>query len=375
MSIYLDHAASTPMHPSAVDATQRMMKGCFGNPASVHSPGKAASLELETARSVIATAIGAKASEIVFTSGGSESNCLALHTVKGYASQGNHIIVSSIEHNSILGFAKQLQNEGYLVSWLGVDTSGMVNVAALASLIRPDTVLVSVMHANNEIGVVQPIAAIGALCRSRGILFHTDACQSFLKESLDISSLGVDLVSLSGHKVGGPKGIGALYVREGVRVTPLICGGDHESSRRGGTQNLAGAAGFAAAVAAWDQACVPRMRELRDVFISLVREGISDVVVNGSIDQRLCNNIHLTFPGIDGQAMLKHLDAAGVFVSVGSACDSKSLEPSHVLLAMGRSKLASHQSLRFTLGQETTEQDIREAARSVLETYQSLIGS
>jgi len=355
--IYLDHAATTAMDHEVVQAMMPYFTQASGNASSLHSFGREAKHALDSARQTIADALNAQTDEIIFTSGGTESNNFALKGIgKG------HIITSSIEHPSILKTCRYLNDHGCDVTYLPVDADGMVDPGDVESAINSDTKLISVMHANNEIGTIQPVDEIGAIARDNGIPFHTDAVQSFGKTEIDLQKMNIDILSLSSHKIYGPKGIGALYIRRGVKIDPLMHGGEHEKGRRAGTENIPGIVGFAkAASLAIERFGSDRehLIKLRDMLIDGAMNAIDDVFLNGHPVKRLPNNANLRFKFVEGESLLLHLDMKGVAVSTGSACSSASLEPSHVLLALGLAPEDIHGSIRFTLGRENTEEEIR----------------
>lgn len=359
--IYLDHAATTPVSPAVLEAMLPCFTQVWGNASSVHAPGREAKRALEAARRQVAKALNAAVpQEIYFTAGGSESDNWA---IKGaaFAHKTGHIITTAIEHHAVLHTCQWLEKQGFAVTYLPVDAFGRVTAAQVESAIRPDTFLVSVMTANNEVGTIQPIAEIGALCRARGILFHTDAVQAVGAIPVDVQAMQVDMLSLSGHKLHGPKGVGALYIRKGVQVDSLVHGGAQERGFRAGTENLPGIVGLGKAVemaqANLADSAV-RMTALRDRLIHGLMARVPDTRLNGHPTDRLPNNANLSFAGVEGEALLLRLDLAGVSGSSGSACTSGTLDPSHVLIAMGLSEAAAHGSLRLTLGADTTDADI-----------------
>jgi cysteine desulfurase len=357
--VYMDYAATTPVAPAVLEAMLPYFSENFGNASSVHAYGREAKKALEESRAVIAKKLNAEPEEIVFTSGGTESNNLALKGVMLHNKErGRHVITSKIEHSSIMGTCKWLEHQHFEVTYLDVDEFGLVDPLELEREIRNNTVLISIGHANNEIGTVQNIAEIGKIAKKERILFHTDACQSFIKEPLDVEACGLDLVTVNAHKIGGPKGVGALYVRSGVKISPLAHGGAHEHSLRAGTENISGIVGFAKSVDLLKKKDIEQMKKLRDLLIKGVLGGVEKVRLNGHPEMRLCNNINLTFAGIEGEALLLRLDLLGIAASTGSACSSHSLSPSHVLLAIGMRPEESHGSLRLTLGLENTKDDV-----------------
>ncbi len=361
--VYFDHSATTPVHPEVVEEMCRFLKDNFGNPTSLHYFGREARKAMEEAREKVAAAIGANPAEIVFTSGGTEADNMAIHGV-AYTNRnrGNHIITSAVEHHAVLNTVKALGKQGFTVTILPVDQYGMVSVEDVAAAITDKTILITIMHANNEVGTIMPIAEIGRLARERGIIFHTDAVQSFGKIPVNVDELNVDLLTISGHKIYGPKGAGALYIRKGTRWRQtLFHGGAQERLRRAGTENTPGiiglgkAAELAIANMEQESACLTR---LRDKLIREVTSKIDHVRLTGHPTKRLPNHASFCFEFIEGESMLLSLDLQGIAASSGSACTSGSLEPSHVLLAMGIPHEVAHGSIRITLGRDNTEEDI-----------------
>jgi len=357
----MDHAATTPVRPEVVEVMLPYFGTDFGNASSVYGWGRRAHQALDQARDTVAELLGAASNEIIFTSGGSEGANLAIKGVAwAYQTKGKHIITSAIEHHAVLDTALWLKKHGFEVTILPVDEEGFVSPAEVEKALRPDTILVSIMHANNEVGTIQPIAEIGAIVRKHGAFFHTDAVQTAGVLDLNVEELNVDLLSLSAHKFYGPKGVGTLYVRKGVRLDPLIHGGAQERRRRAGTENVAGIVGLAKAFELAREERVAenaRLTKLRDRLI----EGLQTIPsskVNGSLSQRLPNNVNVCFQYIEGESMLLNLDLRGIAASSGSACTSGSLDPSHVLLAMGLTHEIAHGSLRLTLGRDNTESDV-----------------
>jgi cysteine desulfurase len=343
----------------------------FGNPSSLHQPGQRAKRALEDARSAVADVIGADPKEIFFTSGGTESNNLAVRGVAhAMAGRGRHNITSSIEHHSVLNVCHALEKEGFEVTYLPVDRSGVVDLVALQESIRTDTILVSIMPANNEVGTVQPLSQVSTMIRARGIVLHTNACQAIGKMPVSVRYLGVDLLSLTAHKFYGPKGQGALYVKKGTRITPLLQGGHQERLLRPGTENIAGIAGLAAAIQLASEALPAesiRIGALRDRLERGVLSRIDDVSMNGHRDLRVCNIANMSFGDLEAETLLLVLDMHGISVSTGSACNAGSTEPSHVLLAMGLDPDRAQGSLRFSLGRQNTEAEADEAVRVLSE--------
>jgi len=360
--IYLDHNATTPVHPGALEAMLPFYKDVFGNASSIHAFGRAARQAVEKSREKIATFIGAEADEIVFTSGGTEADNTAIRgVVAANAAKGNHIITSAVEHHAVLNTCKRLEKNGCKVTYLPVDESGLISVEELRKAITDETVLVTVMHANNETGVVQPVKEIGALAREKGIVFHSDAVQSFTKLPVNVDEMNVDLLSFSAHKIYGPKGVGALYIRKGTKIKPLLIGGHHEKNRRAGTENVAGIAGFAKAVeiARRDgDALNKRISVLRDRLWTGLKDKIKDIKFNGHSENRTPNTLNVSFKFVEGESIILNLDMEGVAVSSGSACTSGSLAASHVLLAMGLDHATAQGSIRFSLGKDNTAEDI-----------------
>lgn len=360
--IYLDYAATTPTDPEVIKAMTPYLFERFGNPSSIHSFGQEAKKAVEDARLTLAEFLGARPEEIVFTSGGTESNNFALQGVAhALSARGNHIITSQIEHHAVTEPLKFLQKHGFEVTFLRVDKYGMVDPQDVKDAITGKTILISIMHANNEIGTIEPISEIGRIAREKGVYFHTDAVQTVGHIPINVDELQADLLSLSAHKFYGPKGVGALYVRKGTRIESFLRGGDQEKGRRASTHNTPGIVGLGKAI----ELCRERMQEesgfqerLRDKLIAALPEKISDVRLNGHPKMRLPNNVNFSIRYIEGESLLLNLDMLGLAVSTGSACTSTSLEPSHVLLAIGLSHEVAHGSLRVTMGRWTKEEDI-----------------
>jgi len=360
--IYLDYAATTPMHPDVIKAMQPYLTEIFGNPSSIYSYGREAKGAIEEARIKVANLIGARDEEIIFTSGGTEADNFAL---KGVAlaneSKGNHIITSSIEHHAVIETCKFLEKRGFKVTYLPVDEYGLIDPADVKKSITDKTILISVMHANNEMGTIEPIAEIGKVAKEAGIYFHTDAVQAVGHIPVDVNELGVDLLSLSAHKLYGPKGVGALYIRKGTKLIPFMHGGEQERRRRASTENVPGIVGLGRAVELAQQEInqeAHHLTRLRNQLIKGLLERIDHIRLNGHPLKRLPNNINVSVDFVEGESMILNLDLEGICASTGSACSSSSLEPSHVLLAMGLSHEQAHSSLRFTLGKRTTEEEI-----------------
>lgn len=352
MKAYLDNGATTRVDPRVAKAMKPFLTKQYGNPSSIHSWGRKARRAVENAREIIAGRLEAKPQEIIFTSGGTESDNLAIKGVALKKGKG-HIITSKIEHHAVLNTCKELEKQGFKVTYLPVDTEGFVKKNHLERALRDETILVSIMHANNEIGTIQPIKELYKTCRKNKVLFHTDAVQSFTKTPLKAAD--ADLISLSSHKIHGPKGVGALYIKEGVKLKPLLNGGDHEMGFRAGTENVPGITGFGKAVEL--SKSVKEMTKLRDYIIKEIKK-INGSRINGSLKKRLCNNVNASFEGVEGESLLLQLDAKGIAVSTGSACSSKELKPSHVLTAIGLRPEQSHGAIRATISRFTTKEEV-----------------
>ena len=341
----------------------------YGNPSSIHSTGRDAKKAVERARRQVASALGCSAQEIYFTAGGSESdNWVLKGAAFAHQEKGKHIITTQIEHHAILHTCQWLEAQGWQVTYLPVDADGFVTAQQVENALRTDTVLVSVMAANNEIGTLEPVAEIGALCHERGVLFHTDAVQAVGAIPLDVEALHADMLSLSAHKFHGPKGIGALYIRKGVKIDPLIHGGAQERGHRAGTENLPGIVGLGKAIELAEEGLAEnaaRMTFLRNRLISGLTAAIPNMRINGTMDKRLPNNVNVSFAGIEGEAVLLRLDLEGIAASSGSACTAGSLDPSHVLTAIGLTRDEAKGSLRLTLGTDTTQADIDEVVKKL----------
>ncbi len=360
--IYMDHAATTPLHPEVIREMHFFMENHFGNPSSIHAFGREAMNAVGTARSRVANAIGAKAGEIFFTSGGTEADNLAiLGTAWKYQKRGRHLITTAIEHPAVLEPLQHLAKQGFEVTILPVDEAGLVAPEDVRKAIKKDTILVSIMHANNEIGTIQPLSAISEFTRPQNILLHTDAVQSFGKIPVDVSQLGVDLLSLSAHKAHGPKGVGAIYLREGLRIPPIFRGGGQEENLRPGTENTIGIVGFGlAAVKAIEEmpTVMSRINKLKDKLINGINSSIPKARLNGAKNGRLPNNINFSFAHIEGESLVMSLDIKGIAGSSGSACSSRSLKASRTLEAIGLSHELMHGSLRLSLGRDNTEEEV-----------------
>jgi len=360
--IYLDHAATTPADLEVVKAMQPYFSLKFGNPSTIYNIGREARAVLDQARDDVSSFIGANHSEIIFTSGGTESDNLALiGAAFANEKKGNHIITTGIEHHAIIEPLKFLEKRGFEVSYIPVDKYGLVDVQDIEKAISEKTILITIMHANNEIGTIQPIAQIGKIAKEKGVIFHTDAVQSIGSIPVNVDELGVDLLSMSAHKFYGPKGTGALYVRKGTRLISHMLGGDQERRRRAGTENVAGIVGMAKAIdiaAKRINADASQISALRDKLINNMLEKVEESSLNGHPAKRLPNNANIAFRYVEGESMLLNLDAQNIYVSTGSACSSSTLEASHVLLGIGLSHEEAHGSIRFTLGRSTTAEQI-----------------
>ncbi|MCD2491540.1 cysteine desulfurase NifS [Lacrimispora sp. NSJ-141] len=374
--IYLDNAATTKVNPKVLDAMLPYFSEKFGNPSSVYGFASGNKQAITEARETIAEILGADSSEIYFTGGGSEADNWALKAAAdAYGEKGKHIITTKIEHHAILHTGEYLESKGFDVTYLDVDEDGVVDMEQLKSSIRPDTILISVMFANNEIGTMEPIAEIGRLAKEKGILFHTDAVQAFGHVPIKVDEMGIDMLSASGHKLNGPKGVGFLYIRKGVKIRSFIHGGAQERKRRAGTENVPGIVGLGAAARICADTMEERDRkesELRDYLIERVMKEIPYTRLNGHRTKRLPNNANFSFQFVEGESMLIMLDMAGICASSGSACTSGSLDPSHVLLAIGLPHEIAHGSLRLTLGDDTTKEQIDYVVEKLKEIVEKL---
>ena len=370
--IYLDHAATTPIAKEVMKAMQPFFDKSFGNASSVHTLGREAREAIDDSREIIAKKLNAKNHTVIFTSGGTESNNFAL---KGIAfanrKKGKHIITSKIEHECVLNSCRWLEKQGFEVTYLPVDKEGFVNLNELEKAIRKDTILVSIIHANNEIGTIEPIEEIGKICSKHEVYFHTDACQSFTKVPINLKKQNIDLLTINAHKIYGPKGIGALVIRDGVKIDPLLHGGGHEFGFRSGTENVPGIIGFAKAVEIAKEKDVEHMRKLRDILIEGALK-IENSRLNGPRERRLCNNANFSFKYIEGESLVLHLDMKGIEASTGSACSSRSLEPSHVLLAIGLTPEDAHGSIRMSVGRENTKDEMKYTLEVLKESVEIL---
>lgn len=376
-AIYLDHAATTPMHPDVIDVMHQVAKEVFGNPSSVHSFGRKARRLLDEARETLAQSIGADEKEIIFTSGGTEADNLALiGTALANRNRGNHIITTQQEHHAALHTVEYLESAGFSVTYLPVYEDGKIKAEDVKEALTDETILVSVMYVNNETGIIQPVEEIGALLKNHSAYFHTDAVQAYGLLDIDVKQLGIDLLSVSAHKINGPKGIGFLYAREGIALQQLQFGGEQERKRRAGTENVVSAVGFQKAV----QLAI-KEREHRNVlyqsykqiFLEVLKEQGIEFAINGDIESQIATIINIRFPGTNVEQLLTNLDLDGIAASSGSACTAGSVEPSHVLVAMyGKNSPCITDSIRFSFGSFNTEENVREAAKRVAKIIQRL---
>jgi len=374
--VYMDHAATTPVDPEVVEAMVPYFTEIYGNASSLHSFGREAHNAMEEARNRVARLINAHPEEIIFTAGGTESDNIAIKgAAYGNRSKGDQIITSTIEHPAVLETCRSLEKQGFKVSYIPVDKNGLIELESLRKAITERTILITIMHANNEIGTIEPIEEIAEIAGTKSIIFHSDAVQSAGKMRIDVKEIGIDLLSISAHKIYGPKGIGALYMRKGTRLDPIIHGGGHERGLRSSTENIPGIVGLGKAAELSER----RMSEdnshltnLRDQLIKSTLGDVEESYLNGHPTKRLPNNAHFRFTGIEGEALVLNLDEKGVAASTGSACSSKKLLPSHVLMAIGFDEVQAHGSLRLTLGRENTREDIEYVIQVLPETVKKL---
>lgn len=371
MRIYVDNAATTRLSDEVAEAMISCIKEIPGNPSSIYAEGREARKAIETAREQVANAIGAQPKEIYFTGSGTEADNWAIRsTAKAYADKGKHIITSAVEHHAVLHTCQDLEKQGYEVTYLPVDKYGRVSAEDVKNAIRPDTILVSIMFANNEIGTIMPIKEIGAICRENKVVFHTDAVQAIGMVEIDVNELGIDMLSLTGHKFHGPKGVGALYVRQGIKLTSFITGGAQERGKRAATENVPGIVGLGKAIEI-ATANIPekqrKLTELRDYYIKQVLDKVPYSWLNGHPTERLAGNSNISFQFIEGEGMLLRLDMKGISASSGSACTSGSLDPSHVLLAIGLKHEDAHGSLRVTFDESNTKEQADAIADALAE--------
>ncbi len=376
MKVYLDHSATTPLDENVLKKMLPLMTENFGNASSLHSFGRTALAEVDKARAKLADLLGCNPKEIYITSGGTESDNWALRGVaSALKKEGKHIITTKIEHPAILQTCKALEKQGYDITYLPVSSDGLVSLDDLGKAVRDDTILVSVMFANNEMGAIQPIAEIGRFCRDRGIYFHTDAVQAMGSVRINVNEMNIDLLSLSAHKFYGPKGIGLLYVRDGIKMDKLIFGGEQERGKRAGTTNAAGIVGMTEALSLAVEHMEEnneKIRSMRDYFVRKVLREIPYCRLNGGTEHRLVNNANISFDFIEGESILMSLDLAGIAVSSGSACSSGSLEPSHVILAIGRKEEEAHSSIRFSFGKDNTMEQVEYTVEKLKEAVARL---
>ncbi|MFE3976144.1 MULTISPECIES: cysteine desulfurase family protein [unclassified Peribacillus] len=377
--IYLDHAATSPMHPNVIDRMMTVMSHDFGNPSSIHAFGREARHVLDEARSSIAKSIGAGRNEIIFTSGGTEAdNTAIIGVANAYEEKGKHIITTEIEHHAVLHTCQFLEKSGFEITYLPVNEAGLISIADLKAALRDDTILVSVMFGNNEVGTIQPIAEIGQLLKGHQAIFHTDAVQAYGLISIDVRELGVDLLSVTAHKINGPKGIGFLYIREGLKLNPHLYGGEQERKRRAGTESVPAIAGFSEAVLiaqSMMEKKTEQYKQFKDVLLAVLDGADVQYEINGSMEQSLPHVLNVSFPGTNVESMLVNMDLAGVAVSSGSACTAGSIDPSHVLVAMfGKDSERTKNSIRFSFGLNNTEEEVRHAAETTVKIVKRLVG-
>ncbi|PAQ16403.1 cysteine desulfurase NifS [Bacillaceae bacterium SAOS 7] len=368
--IYLDHAATSPVHPEVIEVMSVQMAEVFGNPSSIHSFGRAARHVVDTARTTIASSIGADFNEIIFTSGGTEADNLAIvGTARAMKEQGRHIITTSIEHHAVLHTCAQLEKEGFEITYLPVNEQGIIQVEDVKAALREDTTLVSIMYGNNEVGSIQPIAEIGELLQDHQASFHTDAVQAYGLQAIDVKKEQIDLLTTSGHKINGPKGIGFLYAKEGLTLSPTVFGGEQERKRRAGTENVPAIVGLAKAVEIAEASREEKRQQyigFKQQLINLLSSHQVDFHLNGSLEQALPHVINLSFPRTDVEAMLVNLDLAGVAASSGSACTAGAIEPSHVLVAMfGKESDRLRNSIRFSFGLGNSSEQIEQTGKAI----------
>ncbi len=375
--IYVDHAATSPMDPRVIERITNTMQAAFGNPSSIHAFGREARHLVDEARDTLAKAIGAEANEIIFTSGGTEAdNYAILGVAEANRKNGRHIITTQIEHHAVLHTCEQLEKKGYDITYLPVDEQGCVSVQAVADALRDDTILVTIMFGNNEVGTLQPIKEIGELLKNHSAVFHTDAVQAFGLIDIDVKALNIDLLSVSAHKINGPKGIGFLFAKKGVKLAPLIFGGEQERKRRAGTENVAAITGFEEAVKisiAEREQKANRYNHYKEIILSSLKKAEINFSPNGSLEKSLPHVLNLSFPGTDVEAMLVNLDLAGIAASSGSACTAGSIEPSHVLVAMfGHESDRIRNSIRFSFGLGNTDEQIEKVAEATAKIVKRL---
>ena len=375
--IYVDHAATSPMHPKVIDKMYEIMKDQFGNPSSIHTYGRQARNILDNARAVIASSIGALENEIIFTSGGTEADNYAIFGIaEGKETKGKHIITTEIEHHAVLHACQELEKKGYEITYLPVNEYGVIDLSEFKTALREDTILVTIMYGNNEIGSIQPIKEIGLLLKEHPAVFHTDAVQAYGLEEIDVKEQHIDLLSVSSHKINGPKGIGFLYVRNGIKLNPRFFGGEQEKKRRAGTENVPSVAGFQLAVEIAEQDRFykrEQYKKYKEILIGILKENNISFKQNGLVDNTLPHVLNLSFPGTNVEAMLVNLDLAGIAASSGSACTAGSIEPSHVLVSMfGKESERTKNSIRFSFGLNNTEQQIEKVGHELVKIINRL---
>ena len=371
--IYLDNAATTFISKEVLDEMLPYFNEKYGNASSIHSKGIEAKEALEKSRAIIAKSINAKTSEIIFTSGGTESNNFTIKGLVFSFPNKKHIITTKIEHDSILKTCKWLEENGFRITYLDVDKEGFVSLENLEKAITKDTLLFSCIHGNNEIGTIQNLEELGNICKKYNIFFHTDACQSYTKTKIDVKKQNLDLVTLNAHKIHGPKGVGALYIKEGIKITPLLHGGGHEKELRSGTENIPGIVGFAKSSQIITKKDIEKMTKLRDYFVSEIEKRIPNTKLNGPRrNNRLCNNINISFLGVEGESIVAYLNMHGISTSTGSACSSHSLTPSHVLKAIKNNKEEIAGAVRFSISKYTTKEELDFTLKILEETIKRL---
>lgn len=374
--VYLDYSATTPVKKEVLEEMLPYFTEKFGNPSSLYGLGLNAKSDLNQARAKIAKLIGADEREVYFTSGGTEAdNWAVIGTARAKKSKGNHIITTKIEHHALLHTCEYLEKEGFEVTYLDVDSKGLINLTELEDAITDKTILISIMYANNEVGTIQPINEIGELAKKHGVLFHTDAVQALGNVPINVHEFNVDMMSISAHKIYGPKGIGALYIKRGVAIPNFINGGAQENKRRAGTENMTGIIGFGKAAELAEtnlEEHIKKVSELRDYFIKELTTRITDIEINGDMKQRLPGNINIIFNYVEGEALLLYMDVKGIYASTGSACSSASFTPSHVLRALGLPLEKVYSSIRFTIGDFTTKEDIDYTVEEIVKIVEKL---
>ncbi|WP_409289444.1 cysteine desulfurase family protein [Peribacillus sp. SCS-37] len=376
-NIYLDHAATSPMHPGVIKKMAEAMEATFGNPSSIHSFGRKSRHILDESRAFIARSIGAKENEIIFTSGGTEADNLAIiGTARANSGRGKHIITSIVEHHAVLNTCRYLEKEGFDITYLPVDESGLVSPDGLKEALRDDTILVTIMYGNNEVGTIQPVRELARLAKERGAVFHTDAVQAYGSENIDVNALGIDSMSVSAHKINGPKGIGFLYIKDGTRIIPVSYGGEQERKRRAGTENVPAIAAFAEAVRIAKESLDEKRanyQSMKEALIGSLQKAGIKFAINGNQEYALAHVLNISFEGTNVEQMLMNLDLAGIAVSSGSACTAGSIEPSHVLTAMfGKDSDRPYNSIRFSFGYTNTEEEVLRAAGAAVKIVQRL---